>query len=214
MQERYEAGSDASCPEGEALWDLERIALARSRRGCQSAFSAGKPERASMKIQNDCYVAINYRLTSDAGEVLDESEPDQPLAFIFGRGQMIPGLEKKMEGMGEGEEAKITVEAEEGYGLVREELFREMPKDSFPEDLELSPGMHLRASGPHGPLTLTVKSVQEDTVTIDLNHPLAGQRLHFDVKVVESREATDDEILAMSASCSPDACAGCGGSCH
>jgi FKBP-type peptidyl-prolyl cis-trans isomerase SlyD len=172
------------------------------------------PERVGMKIQNDCYVEIDYRLTSDTGEVLDESEPDHPLAFIFGRGQMIPGLEMKMEGMGEGEEAKITVEAEDGYGLVREELFREMPKDSFPEDLELTPGMHLRASGPHGPLTLTVKSVQEDTVTIDLNHPLAGQRLHFDVKVVESREATDEEILAMSASCSPDACAGCGGSCH
>jgi FKBP-type peptidyl-prolyl cis-trans isomerase SlyD len=167
-----------------------------------------------MKIQNDCYVSIDYRLTSDAGEVLDESEPDQPLSFIFGRGQMIPGLEQKIEGMSDGERAEIVVEPEDGYGPVREELFRDLPRDSFPDDLELQPGMHLRASGPHGPLTLKVRSVQEDTVTVDLNHPLAGQRLHFDVKVVESREATDDEILATSAGCSPSACAGCGGSCH
>lgn len=167
-----------------------------------------------MKIQNDCYVAIDYRLTNDAGEELDKSEPDQPLAFIFGRGLMIPGLEAKIEGMDQGDKAEIVVEAEDGYGPVREELFRDMPRENFPEDLELEPGMHLRAMGPHGPMTLSVKSVQDDNVTIDLNHPLAGQRLHFDVKVVESREASDDEILAMSSSCSPEACSGCGGSCH
>ncbi|MFW5741501.1 MAG: FKBP-type peptidyl-prolyl cis-trans isomerase [Myxococcota bacterium] len=167
-----------------------------------------------MKIQNDSYVAIDYRLTNDQGEELDKSEPNEPLAFIFGRGLMIPGLEKQLEGMDEGESASVTVEAEDAYGPVREELFRDLPKEDFPDDLELKPGMHLRAMGPHGPMTLTVKAVQDDDVTIDLNHPLAGQRLHFDVKVIESREATDDEILAMTAACSPDACAGCGGTCH
>lgn len=167
-----------------------------------------------MKIQNDCYVSIDYRLTSDDGDEIDKSEPGEPLAFIFGRGQMIPGLEQKLEGMDEGDHAAIVVDPDDGYGPVREELFREMPRENFPDDLELEPGMHLRAHGPHGPMTLTVKSIQDDTVTIDLNHPLAGKRLHFDVKVIESREATDDEILAMTASCSPDACAGCGGTCH
>lgn len=167
-----------------------------------------------MNIQDDCFVSIAYRLTSDSGEVLDESAADQPLSFIFGRGQMIPGLEQKLEGMSAGQNAQITVEPEDGYGPIREELFRELPRDSFPDDLQLEPGMHLSASGPHGPLSLKVKSIQEDTVTVDLNHPLAGQRLHFDVTIVESREATDEEIFASTMSCSPSACAGCGGSCH
>jgi len=167
-----------------------------------------------MKITNDCYVSIDYRLTDDQGTEIDKSEPDQPLAFIYGRGLMIPGLEKELEGMAQGQETKVTVEPEDAYGPVREELFRDLPKDNFPEDLDLVPGMHLRAMGPHGPMTLTVRSVQDNDVTVDLNHPLAGKRLHFDVKVVESRAATDDEILAMTATCTPEACAGCGGSCH
>ncbi|MCL2823075.1 MAG: peptidylprolyl isomerase [Polyangiaceae bacterium] len=167
-----------------------------------------------MNIQDDCYVSISYRLASDAGELIDETEDGQPLAFIFGRGQMIAGLERRLAGMTVGERAEVVVEPEDGYGPVIEELFYDLPRDSFPDDIELEPGLRLRANGPNGPLSLKVRSIQGDAVTVDLNHPLAGQRLHFDVTVVECREATTDEILAMISTCSPSDCASCCGGCH
>jgi FKBP-type peptidyl-prolyl cis-trans isomerase SlyD len=167
-----------------------------------------------MSIQNDTYVAIDYKLSLDSGEEVDQSEPGEPLSFIFGRGQMIPGLERQIEGMSQGQKASIVVEAEEGYGEINPEMLRDLPRDNFPPDMEIEAGMRLQAMGPHGPILLSVKSVQDDSVTVDLNHPLAGQRLHFDVTVVESRDATEDEILALEASCHPSECAGCGGTCH
>ncbi|MCU0691086.1 MAG: peptidylprolyl isomerase [Polyangiaceae bacterium] len=167
-----------------------------------------------MRIQNDCYVAIDYKLTLESGEVVDQSEPGTPLGFVFGRGMMVPGLERQLEGMEQGESAAITVEAEEGYGAHRPELLREVPRSNFPDDVDVRPGMSFQAMGPHGPLLVSVSSVQGDTVSVDLNHPLAGKRLQFDVKVTESREATEEEIEALSASCAPHECAGCDGSCH
>ena len=167
-----------------------------------------------MKIRSDCYVSIDYRLTSDAGELIDESEDGKPISFIFGRGQMVPGLEEKLDGMDVGQQADIVVEPDKGYGPVKEELFRTLPRDAFPEDIDLVPGLHLRASGPHGPLTLSVRSVDDESVTVDLNHPLAGQRLHFHIRIVESREATDDEMVSMLAGCERSDCEGCCGACH
>jgi FKBP-type peptidyl-prolyl cis-trans isomerase SlyD len=167
-----------------------------------------------MKVQKDALVALEYTLTIDSGEVVDKSEPDNPLHFIFGIGQMLPGLESEMSGMVEGDTAKITLEPEDAYGPSNPELYRDVPRESFPPDAEIEAGAVFQAMGPHGAIPVSVHSVQDDTVTIDLNHPLAGQRLHFDIKVGQVREPTPEEVEAFTAACSPTACAGCGGTCH
>jgi FKBP-type peptidyl-prolyl cis-trans isomerase SlyD len=133
-----------------------------------------------------------------------------------------------------GDEAQITLEPEEAYGVVRQDLFQEIPKNQFPADTEIAPGMTFQAQGPQGPFMITVAAINDnDTVSVDLNHPLAGKRLCFDIKVVEVRQPTGGELLQLSngSGCGcgccdsapeEDACGcgpkeqsncGCGGSC-
>jgi len=158
-----------------------------------------------MKIADNMYVAIEYTLTLDTGQEVDRSQEGRPLGFISGASQIIPGLEKALAGMSENDDAAITVEPEDGYGVVRDDLFQEIPRSQFPGDVEIKQGMAFEAQGPHGPFMLVVSSVNDnDTVTVDLNHPLAGQRLHFAVKVVEVREPSAEEIAQLSGGC------GCG----
>lgn len=168
-----------------------------------------------MKVEDRKYVGIEYSLTLDSGEEVDRSGPGEPLGFIFGAGQIISGLEEGIRGMEPGQQAKITVEAEKGYGLPREELHREIPRANFPEDLEIETGMSFEAKGPHGPVQFRVKSTGDDTVIADFNHPLAGERLHFDINVVEVREPRAEELasLASDQGCSPSECGSCGGGC-
>ena len=169
-----------------------------------------------MKIAQNTHVSIDYTLTLESGEVADRSSEGHPLGFLFGSGQIIPGLETALEGMEAGETAKITVEAADGYGETREELLRDLPRENFPDDLKLEPGIGFEAKGPHGPVTFRLREVREDTVVADFNHPLAGQRLHFDVAVTEVREPTAEELATLmdsGDSCSPSACSSCGGGC-
>ena len=172
-------------------------------------------EKMTMKIQNEVYVAIDYTLTLDSDEVVDSSEPGKPFGFIFGGGQVIMGLEKGLEGMEQGQNAKFTVEPEEGYGQPRQELFRELPREHFPGDVDLAPNMIFEGSGPQGTFRFRVESVSDDVVVADLNHPLAGQRLHFEVEVMEVREARAEELEALEnhAGCAPENCGCCGSSC-
>ena len=162
-----------------------------------------------MKIQDQTFVAIEYTLTLDSDEVVDQSQPGQPFGFIFGAGLVIPGLEKGLEGMEKGQSAKLTVEAEEGYGQPREELFRELPREHFPADAEIEPNMIFEADGPHGPVRFRVESVTDDVVVANLNHPLAGERLHFDLKVIEVREPTPEELdkVRELCACAAESCA-------
>jgi FKBP-type peptidyl-prolyl cis-trans isomerase SlyD len=158
-----------------------------------------------MKIADRMYVAIEYTLTLDSGREVDRSQEGRPLGFITGASQIIPGLEKALAGMAVGDAADIIVEPEDGYGVVSDDLFREVPRSQFPGDVEIKEGMAFEAQGPHGPFMLVVSSVNDnDTVTVDLNHPMAGQRLHFAVKVVEVREAGAEEITRLNSGC------GCG----
>ena len=169
-----------------------------------------------MKIAQHTYVSIDYTLTLESGEVADKSSKGEPLRFLFGTGQIIPGLEKALEGMEAGQSAQITVEAVDGYGETREDLLRDLPRENFPDDLKLEPGIGFEAKGPHGPVTFRLREVREDTVVADFNHPLAGQQLHFDVAVTEVREPTAEELaILMDAGdgCSPSACSSCGGGC-
>jgi len=152
-----------------------------------------------MNIKENIYVAFDYRLTLDSGEEVDKSPAGQPLGFITGAGQIIPGLEKEMMGMTEGDGVKISVEPENAYGLVNPELFQDINKDQFPSDMEIKPGMAFQSQGPQGKMIINVKEIKdENTVVIDLNHPLAGKRLHFDVNIAEVREITSEEAENLS----------------
>jgi FKBP-type peptidyl-prolyl cis-trans isomerase SlyD len=164
-----------------------------------------------MTIQDKSYVELEYSLTLDSGEVVDRSTPEKPLGFIFGANQIIPGLEQKLMGMAAGEDAKLVVEAAEAYGERNEELIRDLPRKYFPEGTDVQPGMIFQASTPSGPATMRVIEVGDDSVKADFNHPMAGQRLTFDVKVIEVREATKEELDALNAPPMPQG--GCGGGC-
>jgi len=164
-----------------------------------------------MKITKNLFVAIEYCLSLDSGEEVDRSQAGNPLSFITGSGQIIPGLEKELMGMETGESAKITVESDDAYGPAKEDLLHEIPRDQFPSDADIKPGIKLQAQSPNGPIIIVIKTVKEDTVTVDLNHPLAGQRLHFDVKIVEVREPDAKELESAAGGCScgtesPDNC--------
>jgi len=165
-----------------------------------------------MEIGNEAFVAINYTLKDDDGEVIDSSPADRPLGFIYGRGMIFPALEEKIAGMSDGEQTDFVVEATEGYGERRDELVNELPRDKFPEELDIKEGMVFQAPGPQGPMNFTVVEVRDDAVVADFNHPLAGQRLHFDVTIAEVREATTEEIEALSHGCGHGAheCTHCG----
>jgi FKBP-type peptidyl-prolyl cis-trans isomerase SlyD len=156
-------------------------------------------------------VTIHYTLTDSAGKVLDSSEgPDdaEPLSYLHGTGMIVPGLEAELAGKSEGDHVKVSIGPEGGYGLREEGLVQKLPRNEFPEgDVEV--GMRFRAHGPHGLRVLTVTAVEEDTVTVDGNHPLAGATLNFDVKVLSVREPTEEDMRGFGHNCT--SCEGCGG---
>ncbi|MGD9160779.1 MAG: peptidylprolyl isomerase [Desulfobacteraceae bacterium] len=161
-----------------------------------------------MNIKENVFVSFDYCLTLDSGEEVDKSPAGQPLGFITGASQIIPGLEKEMMGMSVGDSVKISVEPENAYGLVNPELFQEVKREQFPADMEIKPGMTFQSQGPQGPMTINVSEIKdENTVIIDLNHPLAGKRLHFDVNITEVRDLTPEEAAGLSSGC------GCGCDC-
>lgn len=167
-----------------------------------------------MQIAERSFVTIHYTLTDSKGEVLDSSEgPEggEPLTYVQGEGMIVPGLEEALVGKSAGEQVKVTVSPEGGYGVRQEGLVQKVPRAEFPDgDIEV--GMRFRSHGPGGSRILTVAAVDEDSVTLDANHPLAGATLSFDVKVVSVREATEEDLKGFghhSHDCS--SCSGCGG---
>lgn len=147
-----------------------------------------------MQISNNSVVAFHYTLTDDNGNVIDSSEGREPLTYLQGSGQIVPGLEKQMEGHQAGDKFNADVAPEEGYGPRHDELMQEVPKQAFQGVEDIQPGMQFQGSGPQGQLTVTVVKVEGDTVFIDGNHPLAGQTLHFAIDVTSVREATAEEV--------------------
>ena len=149
----------------------------------------------SLLIGDKLVVSMHYKLTDDAGTVLDSSEGNEPLSYLHGAGNIIPGLEKELTGKTEGATLQVTVPPAEGYGEVREELIQTVSKEAFQGVESVEAGMAFEAQGPEGQVQrIVVKSVDGDQVTIDGNHPLAGMTLNFDVEVVGIREATEEEI--------------------
>lgn len=137
-----------------------------------------------MQIQKDSEVSIHYILKNDQGEVLDSSEGREALSYIAGSGQIIPGLDNALMGKKAGEHIDVTIEPHEAYGEFQEALINEFPKEQFQNAPDLQEGMIVQAQSEHGVLTFWVKSISDTHVTLDGNHPLAGQRLHFSVDVV------------------------------
>lgn len=138
-------------------------------------------------------VTIHYTLTNDAGEVLDTSREREPLSYLEGAQNIISGLEQALNDQEAGAQLKVSVEAKDAYGEVREELIQPVPRSAFEGVERIEPGMQFQAQTPGGPQVVRVITVEEETVTIDANHPLAGQNLHFEVEVVSTREPTEEE---------------------
>lgn len=147
-----------------------------------------------MQIAKNKVVSIDYTLTNAKGEVLDSSSKGRPLQFIQGQGQLIPGLEKALEGKSAGEALKAAIPAKDAYGARDEELMQMIPKDNFAEIPDLKVGMELEAESDDGVRVITVVGIEGDKVVVDGNHPLAGMDLNFDVTIVGVREATAEEL--------------------
>jgi len=147
-----------------------------------------------MQASADTIVKIDYTLTSNDGDVIDSSEGREPLAYLHGHGNIIPGLEKALEGKTEGEELTVQVEPEEAYGVHRPELVQQVSIEAFAGIDKVEPGMRFNADSAQGPLVVKVTNIDGDQVTIDANHELAGKQLNFAVSVREIRAASEDEL--------------------
>jgi FKBP-type peptidyl-prolyl cis-trans isomerase SlyD len=147
-----------------------------------------------MQILANMVVSIDYTLTDDQGAVIDSSEGRDPLAYIQGTGNIIPGLERALEGKAKGDSLKVSVEPKDGYGERSDELTQQVPKEMFEGDNEIEVGMQFQTMSEYGPQVVTVVAVDDKHVTVDANHPLAGENLHFDVTIVDIREASSEEL--------------------
>jgi FKBP-type peptidyl-prolyl cis-trans isomerase SlyD len=147
-----------------------------------------------MQVGDDTVVSIDYTLKDNDGEVIDTSEGREPLAYLHGHGNIIPGLEKALEGKAEGDEIQVQIEPDEGYGPHRQELVQNVSMEAFSGMDKVEPGMKFNAESAQGPLVVKVTEINGDQVTIDANHDLAGQQLNFDVTVRDVREASQQEL--------------------
>lgn len=148
-----------------------------------------------MQIADNRAVSIDYTLRNEAGDILDSSEGAQPLVYLHGAANIIPGLEQALTGKQAGDSLQVSVEPQDAYGEYQAEMVATIGRNMFEGVDQLEVGMQFHASAPDGGMqVVTVRQIDGDDVTIDGNHPLAGQRLHFDVEVVEVREATADEL--------------------
>lgn len=146
-----------------------------------------------MQVSSEKVVAIHYTLKDSQGIVLDSSEGKQPLHYLHGFGNLIPGMEEGLEGRIAGDKFQVVIAPEKGYGVRNEDYVQQVPMEAFGGQ---SPqiGMQFQAGNDQGRYIVTVTAVEGDLVTVDANHPLAGVELHFAVEVMEVREATADEI--------------------
>ena len=146
-----------------------------------------------MKIEKDRVVRFHYAVAEQGAEPVESSQGGEPLAILAGHGNIIPGLEKAMEGREAGEKFAVDVPAVEAYGEKRDGLTQRVPKKHF-GDQRLEPGMQVVLNTNFGPRAVTIEKVGMSVVDVDLNHPMAGKDLHFDIDVVDVREATAEEL--------------------
>jgi FKBP-type peptidyl-prolyl cis-trans isomerase SlyD len=147
-----------------------------------------------MQITQDAVVAIHYTLTNDKSEVLDSSAGGDPLVYMHGNGNLIAGLEDALVGRQAGEKLSVKVSPAEGYGEYDKALLQRVPRRSFKGVADMRVGMQFQMQAGGHPRTVTVTQVQGDMVTVDGNHPLAGQNLNFEIEITEVRAATEEEL--------------------
>lgn len=148
-----------------------------------------------MKIAKQCVVAIHYTLKDDQGQELDSSRDQAPLTYLHGAEGLIPGLERELEGREQGERFETTVQPEDAYGDVNPQLVQDVPLEVLDGIENLHVGMALQSRTPDGQVqNLRVDAISDDSATLNANHPLAGEVLHFDVSVESVREATEEEL--------------------
>lgn len=147
-----------------------------------------------MQVAEKKVVSMQYKLTNDADEVLDQSQADEPLIYLHGANNIIPGLEKALLGKTTGDTVNVRIVPEEAYGVRDESKIQSMPSSAFQGVDKIEPGMQFHAEGEGGPVMITVVSIEGDEVTVDGNHPLAGEALTFDVDITDVRDATEEEL--------------------
>ena len=147
-----------------------------------------------MQLTKHKVATINYTLKDKDENVLDESK-DGSFSYLHGANNIIPGLEKALDGKQAGEKVKVVIEPEEAYGERSLEKIQRVPREMFPEGVELKEGMQFQAASANGaPVIVTVTAVESDEVVVDGNHPMAGKQLHFQVELVDVRDASEEEI--------------------
>ena len=150
-----------------------------------------------MQITDKLAVSIHYTLTNGAGEQLDSSRGEEPMVYLHGFGQIIPGLENALTGKVVGDKFNVIIAPVDAYGERRDDMLQVVPLSMF-NDMEVEGkvevGMQFHADASHGVSVVTVSKIDGDEVTIDGNHPLAGEALTFDVEVMDIRPATEDEL--------------------
>ncbi|MBP5402091.1 MAG: peptidylprolyl isomerase [Treponema sp.] len=162
-----------------------------------------------MKIESNKVVQIHYTLTDTEGKEIDSSVGRDPLQYVHGNGYLITGLERELEGKEPGDKLSVDVEPKDAYGEYDEKLIVEVPRTQFDTSVDIQVGMQFQGSSPAGPAIVTVTKVEDDKITIDANHELAGKKLHFDVEIVNVRDLTEEELAQMNS----HGCGGCGGGC-
>lgn len=146
-----------------------------------------------MKIEQNKVALINFTLRNSDSEVLDSTDSGEPLGYIHGIGNLVPGLEEELENKSAGDKFSVTVPPEKGFGLYYENQIQKLPLANFGENT-VEIGMQFHADTPDGEQVITVTKIENDVVTVDGNHELAGETLTFDGEVVEVRDASDEEI--------------------
>ncbi len=136
-----------------------------------------------MTIQEGKEVSFDYRLTVD-GNVVDSSKQNGPMEYVHGQGKIIPGLSKELEGMTAGEQKSVDIPPSQAYGPINKEAVQQVPKSKLPENINPQEGMYLQVQSQGGQaMPVRIAEVKDESIVLDLNHPLAGKTLHFDVEI-------------------------------
>jgi FKBP-type peptidyl-prolyl cis-trans isomerase SlyD len=148
-----------------------------------------------MPLKSNQVVTLNFILKDDAGNVLDSTEGNEPFSFISGGNQILPKLEEKVGEMLIGSKKDVVLNPEDGYGIYQEDAVRIVKRSEFPEDIEIGKGMSFLAKSPQGKdMQFLVKEINGDDIMVDFNHPLAGKTLHFNLELLNLRDATQEEL--------------------
>ncbi len=147
-----------------------------------------------MQIGERSVATFHYTLTDAAGKVIDSSDGREPLTYLHGSGNIVPGLEKEMSGKQQGDVFNVVVAPEEGYGMPNPMMIQVVPREAFQGVDTLEVGMEFQAQTPQGPMSVAIAKIDGDEVTVDGNHPLAGQTLHFAIEVTDVRDASLEEL--------------------